>query len=35
QEKDSPDPYYTGDCDEIERMVTEGVKALLTYITKK
>ncbi|MCE8383714.1 low molecular weight phosphotyrosine protein phosphatase [Listeria monocytogenes] len=35
EDKDIPDPYYTGDFDETERMVTEGVKALLTYITKK
>ncbi|EAD7631692.1 low molecular weight phosphotyrosine protein phosphatase [Listeria monocytogenes] len=35
EDKDIPDPYYTGDFDETERMVTEGVKALLAYITKK
>ncbi|ARM72589.1 TPA_asm: low molecular weight phosphotyrosine protein phosphatase [Listeria monocytogenes] len=35
EEKDIPDPYYTGDFDETERMVTEGVKALLAFITKK
>ncbi|MHC5291577.1 low molecular weight protein-tyrosine-phosphatase [Listeria welshimeri] len=35
ENKDIPDPYYTGDFDETERMVTEGVKALLAFITKK
>ncbi|MBC2249025.1 low molecular weight phosphotyrosine protein phosphatase [Listeria sp. FSL L7-0123] len=35
EDKDIPDPYYTGDFDETERMVTEGVKALLAYITQK
>ncbi|EPT8859466.1 TPA: low molecular weight phosphotyrosine protein phosphatase [Listeria innocua] len=35
EEEEIPDPYYTGDFDETERMVTEGVKALLTFITKK
>ncbi|MBC2112578.1 low molecular weight phosphotyrosine protein phosphatase [Listeria innocua] len=35
EEEEIPDPYYTGDFDETERMVTEGVKALLAFITKK
>ncbi|MBC1377131.1 low molecular weight phosphotyrosine protein phosphatase [Listeria innocua] len=34
EEEEIPDPYYTGDFDETERMVTEGVKALLAFITK-
>ncbi|HCJ4490612.1 TPA: low molecular weight phosphotyrosine protein phosphatase [Listeria innocua] len=35
EEEEIPDPYYTGDFDETERMITEGVKALLAFITKK
>ncbi|HHQ0825798.1 TPA: low molecular weight protein-tyrosine-phosphatase [Listeria innocua] len=35
EEEEIPDPYYTGDFDETERMVTEGVKAFLAFITKK
>lgn len=35
EEKDIPDPYYTGDFDETEQMITAGVNALLAYITKQ
>lgn len=35
EEKEIPDPYYTGDFKETEQMVTAGVKALLEYITKQ
>ncbi|MBC1731808.1 low molecular weight phosphotyrosine protein phosphatase [Listeria seeligeri] len=35
EDKDIPDPYYTGDFNETEQMVTAGVKALFKFITKK
>ncbi|MBC1424525.1 low molecular weight phosphotyrosine protein phosphatase [Listeria seeligeri] len=35
EDKDIPDPYYTGDFNETEQMVTAGVKALFRFITKK